>query len=154
MQTLCTKESIEALKEKILKSEVSIVQIKNIDGSYMMHYELNRQEKEYDSKVLSKLYSEIDFFYTALVYDKVDYFELNYDLDNESYNIFNAYKDEVEENYNILNEKAKEHLRMSLELFEKMGINKLALKDIYIKDKNRYKNANFLDTLKELVNYI
>lgn len=154
MYILCTKDSISNVCNKILKSEISKIHIKQIDNNYMMKIEINSTNDKYDTKILAKLYSEIQRFYTCLVYEKVYYFELNYDLKNKQYNLFDSYEEEVDEDHILNIEKAKEYLRRSLELFEKLGVDKLHLETIYTKEKNRYKNISFIEALTELNKYI
>lgn len=157
MYVLCTKDNIDVVCNKILSSEISELNIKEIDNAYMMKFELNTTDKKYDKKVLANLYNTIREFYNYLIFGKVEVFELNYNLNTENYSLFKSYDDANEEDirYNhAAIEKAKSYLRNSLELFEMIGIDKLSLETIYTKEKNRYKNISFLEALRELNKYI
>ena len=157
MYVLCTKDNIDVVCSKILSSEISELNIKEIDNAYMMKFELNTTDKKYDKKVLANLYNTIREFYNYLIFGKVEVFELNYNLNTENYSLFKSYDDTNEEDirYNHASiEKAKSYLRNSLELFEMIGIDKLSLETIYTKEKNRYKNISFLEALRELNKYI
>lgn len=157
MYVLCTKDNIDVVCSKILSSEISELNIKEIDNAYMMKFELNTTDKKYDKKVLANLYNTIREFYNYLIFGKVEVFELNYNLNTENYSLFKSYDDTNEEDirYNhAAIEKAKSYLRNSLELFEMIGIDKLSLETIYTKEKNRYKNISFLEALRELNKYI
>lgn len=156
MYMLCTKDNIEQICDKILKHEISEINIKKIDETYVMEYNLNDKNTNFDKSVLAELYSIIHEFYDYFLFDRIEVFELNYNLEDNVYSLFKSYntKDFDKDDYKTINNQAKSCFKKSLALFEKIGVDKLYLESVYSKEKNRYKNISLLEALREIDKYI